>query len=113
MGAFTYSEWEAMWLLTMGQVEFNDSTASRALPSASQNVRDQDLVAMAGGENISRFFHRLKNRGYITIHRPGWLNGKASGWRIEITNDGWKAMDKRPVREGARHGVHEGDADDG
>jgi hypothetical protein len=74
----------------MGQVEFNQITPT---------TRDQDLVAMAGGENISPRFHRLKNRGYVTINRPGWLNGEACGWRIEITNDGWKAMDQRPTRE--------------
>lgn len=96
MGEFTYKEWEALWLLTTGQVEFG--TNALRLPGASRNLRDQDLVATAGGENISPRFHRLRNRGYITIHRPGWLNGKASGWRIEITNDGWKAMDERPAR---------------
>lgn len=101
MGAFTYNEWEALWLLTIGQVEFSSG-------HSPVNVREQDLVAMAGGEDISARFHRLKNRGYVTIHRPGWLNGEPKGWRIEITNEGWAAMDHRPSRASARY---EGDGE--
>lgn len=93
--AFTYKQWEALWLLTMGFVRVYTKFSK---PHGGPNycARSND------GIDITSRFERLKDQNFVTIHAPGWLNGVESGWRIEITNAGWRAMDTRPSR-GAVH----------
>jgi hypothetical protein len=67
------------------------------------------LVALtSGGRDVGELLQQLHDKGAIVLHRPGWLNGTQSGWRVEITNVGWKAMDTRPARNRTSEESNEG-----
>lgn len=86
----TFEEWEALWLLTLNQVHLEHN-----------RFQGRMIATTSGGRDIAELFQQLKDKGMVLLIHPGWRNGEPSGWRIEITNMGWAAMDTRPERVGA------------
>lgn len=87
--SLTFEEWETLWLYAMGLVILTSSTVSPTVNFLAHTSGERDVTAL---------FNRLIYKGVINVHRPGWLNGAACGWRVEITNVGWRALDARPSR---------------